>query len=84
MNLQTRVMSAGEIVADQDFSGSGAETIAHLKQNGRITVLFCAFEGPLHSSPLRSRRGIGARHPNRDVLNKRFNFSIASRLSSIM
>src|SRR4029450_132132 len=33
-------------VAYQDFSGSGAETIAHLKQNGRITIMFCAFEGP--------------------------------------
>jgi len=32
-------------VAYQDFSGSGAETIAHLKQNGRITIMFCAFEG---------------------------------------
>ena len=25
--------------------GSGAETIAHLRENGRITLLFCAFEG---------------------------------------
>jgi predicted pyridoxine 5'-phosphate oxidase superfamily flavin-nucleotide-binding protein len=33
-------------VAYQDFSGSGAETIAHLKQNRRITIMFCAFEGP--------------------------------------
>lgn len=29
-----------------DLTGSGAETIAHLRQNGRITVMFCAFEGP--------------------------------------
>ena len=33
-------------VAYQDFSGSGAETIAHLKQNARITIMFCAFDGP--------------------------------------
>lgn len=33
-------------VAYQDLTGSGAETIAHLRQNGRITVMFCAFEGP--------------------------------------
>src|SRR5262249_42535802 len=33
-------------VAYQDFSGTGAETIAHLKQNGRITIMFCAFSGP--------------------------------------
>jgi hypothetical protein len=33
-------------VAYIDFVGSGAETIAHLRQNGRICVLFCAFDGP--------------------------------------
>ena len=32
-------------VAYLDLTGSGAETIAHLRQNGRITLLFCAFEG---------------------------------------
>jgi hypothetical protein len=26
--------------------GSGIETIAHLRENGRIVVMFCAFEGP--------------------------------------
>ena len=36
----------GHTVAYQDFSGSGAETIAHVKQNRRITIMFCAFEGP--------------------------------------
>jgi Pyridoxamine 5'-phosphate oxidase len=33
-------------VAYLDLTGSGAETIAHLRQNGRITIMFCAFEGP--------------------------------------
>jgi len=28
-----------------DFTGSGCETIAHLRENGRITLLFVAFEG---------------------------------------
>lgn len=28
-----------------DFVGSGVETIAHLRENGRIVILFCAFEG---------------------------------------
>ncbi|HEY5961489.1 MAG TPA: pyridoxamine 5'-phosphate oxidase family protein, partial [Polyangiaceae bacterium] len=32
-------------VAYLDFVGSGAETIAHARQNGRIVVMFCAFEG---------------------------------------
>ena len=29
-----------------DFGGSGIETIAHLRENGRIVVMMCAFEGP--------------------------------------
>jgi hypothetical protein len=33
-------------VAYLDFHGSGAETIAHLRDNGRVTLMFCAFEGP--------------------------------------
>lgn len=28
-----------------DLTGSGVETVAHLRENGRITVMFCAFEG---------------------------------------
>ena len=28
-----------------DLTGSGAETIAHLRENGRIVIMFCAFEG---------------------------------------
>jgi Pyridoxamine 5'-phosphate oxidase len=33
-------------VAYLDIVGSGAETIAHLRQNGRIVVMLCAFQGP--------------------------------------
>ncbi|MGN9892817.1 pyridoxamine 5'-phosphate oxidase family protein [Micromonospora sp. L31] len=33
-------------VAWLDYHGSGAETLAHLRENGRITVMFCAFTGP--------------------------------------
>ena len=29
-----------------DLMGSGIETIAHLRENGRITIMFAAFEGP--------------------------------------
>jgi hypothetical protein len=32
-------------VAYLDVVGSGAETIAHLRENGRITLMFCAFDG---------------------------------------
>lgn len=33
-------------VAYLDYTGSGAEGLAHLRENGRICVMFCAFEGP--------------------------------------
>jgi hypothetical protein len=36
----------GHTVAYLDVHGSGAETVAHLRENGRICVMFCAFEGP--------------------------------------
>ncbi|WP_169951601.1 pyridoxamine 5'-phosphate oxidase family protein [Microbispora sp. H11081] len=33
-------------VAYLDLDGSGVETIAHLRENGRVTLMFCAFSGP--------------------------------------
>jgi hypothetical protein len=33
-------------VAYVDLTGSGAETIAHVRENGRIVFMFCAFAGP--------------------------------------
>src|SRR6476661_10013422 len=33
-------------VAYLDVIGSGAETIAHLRENGRIVVMLCSFDGP--------------------------------------
>jgi pyridoxamine 5'-phosphate oxidase-like protein len=33
-------------VAYLDIVGSGAETIAHVRQNGRIVIMLCAFAGP--------------------------------------
>lgn len=32
-------------VAYLDLGGSGAETLAHVRENGRITLMFCAYEG---------------------------------------
>lgn len=40
-----RVLGPGA-VAYADYPGSGAETIAHLRENGRITIMLCAFTGP--------------------------------------
>jgi Pyridoxamine 5'-phosphate oxidase len=33
-------------IAYLDLVGSGAETIAHLRDNGRIVVMLCSFDGP--------------------------------------
>src|SRR5271165_4124684 len=33
-------------VAYLDRTGSGNETAAHLKADGRLTIMFCAFDGP--------------------------------------
>jgi hypothetical protein len=40
-----RVLDA-HTVAYLDLTGSGVETIAHVRENGRLTMMFCAFEGP--------------------------------------
>ena len=46
-----------ERVAYLDLTGSGVETIAHLRENGRITLMLCAFEGdPEHLPRVRPRR----------------------------
>jgi len=39
-----RVLGPLEVVY-QDYTGSGAETAAHVRENGRIAIMFCAFEG---------------------------------------
>lgn len=40
-----RVLSPNQ-VAYLDLTGSGNETSAHLNENGRLTMMFCAFDGP--------------------------------------
>jgi hypothetical protein len=51
-----------------DLVGSGAETIAHLRENGRIVVMFCAFEGPPRIVRLHGRADVvlpeDARYPD--------------------
>lgn len=44
--LDTFRILGPKTVAYLDVVGSGVETIAHLKENGRIILMFCAFEGP--------------------------------------
>ncbi|MFD5429090.1 pyridoxamine 5'-phosphate oxidase family protein [Streptomyces sp. NPDC127084] len=52
INLSPKGRKGTLVVIDEltlaylDFGGSGAETIAHLRENGRITLMWCAFSGP--------------------------------------
>jgi hypothetical protein len=51
VNLSPKGMDSFKVFADNkvaymDIVGSGNETSAHLLENGRITFMFCAFEGP--------------------------------------
>jgi hypothetical protein len=41
-----------------DYTGSGVETIAHLRENGRITLMFCAFDGPPRIVRLHGRASV--------------------------
>lgn len=43
--LDTFAVLAPDRVAYLDLTGSGVETIAHVRENGRITIMFCAFSG---------------------------------------
>jgi hypothetical protein len=50
VNLSPKGMDTFRILTPKrvgylDATGSGNETAAHLKQNGRITIMLCAFEG---------------------------------------
>ena len=44
--LDTFAVLDPDTIAYLDLTGSGVETIAHLRDNGRITIMFCAFDGP--------------------------------------
>ena len=51
MNVSPRGMDAFAIIDERtvaylDRTGSGNETAAHLKADGRLTIMFCAFDGP--------------------------------------
>ena len=50
VNLSPKGLDALRVIDDHsvcylDLTGSGSETAAHLKADGRLTIMFCAFEG---------------------------------------
>lgn len=60
-------------VAYQDLTGSGAETIAHLRENGRVIIMFCAFDGPPRIVRLHGRgEALTSSHPDFASLAARF------------
>ena len=60
-------------VAYADYTGSGVETVAHLKDNGRIVIMFCAFDGPPQIVRLQGRgEVIEPRHPEYAALAAHF------------
>jgi hypothetical protein len=60
-------------VAYLDITGSGAETIAHLRENGRITIMFCAFDGAPQIARLQGRGSVLFPHdPAFAELKRRF------------
>jgi hypothetical protein len=44
--LDTFCILDDRTVAYMDFGGSGIETVSHVRENGRIVIMMCAFEGP--------------------------------------
>ena len=48
-------------VAYLDLTGSGIETVAHVRENARITLMFCAFDGPARIVRLFGRGTVATR-----------------------
>ena len=75
VNLSPKGYDSFRIVGPQqvcylDLTGSGAETIAHVLDNGRITFMFCAFEGKPNIVRLYGKgRVIGRNDPEFDSFN---------------
>ena len=44
--LDTLRILGPRAIAYLDLTGSGIETVAHVRENGRVVLMFCAFEGP--------------------------------------
>lgn len=71
-------------VAYLDLTGSGIETVAHLRENGRVCLMFCAFDGPPRIVRLHGRgEAVTARQPGFADLARHFP-SICSARSVIV
>ncbi|HEY3188800.1 MAG TPA: pyridoxamine 5'-phosphate oxidase family protein [Solirubrobacteraceae bacterium] len=71
--LDTFAVLDAHTVAYLDLTGSGVETIAHLCENGRITIMFCAFDGKPNIVRLYGRGDVlSIGEPEFDALLPRF------------
>lgn len=60
-------------IAYLDLTGSGIETVSHVKENGRIVLMFCAFQGPPRILRVHGRgRVVVPGHPEFPGLASRF------------
>ena len=67
-------------VAYLDVTGSGSETIAHLRENSRIILMFCAFSGPPKIVRLHGKGSVITKAaPNWDEWKSRFAAQAAPR-----
>lgn len=71
--LDSLRVTDAQTVVYADLTGSGVETLAHVKENGRIVLMFCAFEGPPNIVRLHGRgEVIESMHPEFDELLTQF------------
>jgi predicted pyridoxine 5'-phosphate oxidase superfamily flavin-nucleotide-binding protein len=71
--LDTFAVLDANTVAYLDLTGSGVETIAHVRENGRITIMFCAFDGKPNIARLYGRAEVlPTGKPETDALLPRF------------
>ena len=74
-----RVLSPN-LVAYMDIISSGNETSAHTLENGRITFMFCSFDGPPNILRLFGKgRTVLAGDPEWESLSKHFNLISSTR-----
>ena len=78
--LDTLRILGPSTIAYLDLTGSGIETVSHLKENGRIVLMFCNFQGPPKILRLYGRgRVIELGHPEFQSLANHFPVNEGSR-----
>jgi hypothetical protein len=84
-NRQELVVLDDRTVAYLDQTGSGIETIAHLRENGRIVLMFCSFDGAPRIVRLHGRgRVVLPAEREFDVLAERFPGGRADGVRSVI